>query len=582
MATSSPDRTVRSVHCFRGARRDRCSNIAATAPYGQSTLETQSEPALTSGGRRRGGAAWLRSAMPRSPGSRPRASTSRCSSSDAPKPPRHGDDRRALPAETARRAESCSSRCRGLLALRSGRLVRPLLVDGRAFHRFHRRRLRRRAHGDAVGQGLGLRRRGRRHGQRRGARRRRHRPHRRRRLQARGRGRAATTSRPSSATIERIGKQIAAQEAAVDAGQSPARLRQGRGHARRARAQAPAGSSPGTSSRASRRWSRRRPTATRRSRRCRAREAGVDGGADQRRRASGAEGRGRAHAEAARRPRSPRRSAISPSRSSARPFDGVIGNRAVQTGDYVQPGQRLASLVPARRRLCRCQLQGDAARRPASRPAGRHRGRCAARPRHQGHASSSVAPASGSVFSLLPPDNATGNFTKIVQRIPVRIRVPAAVGKQELLRPGMSVVVSVNTKPDAADDAPAGSRPPTVVDRRRQLSAAARQGVSSWPTTTRSSRPERQRRSHRSAPPRRLPGDGVRHVHGDPRHPDRVGLADRDPGRPCRQLERDHLGADGLPHRRGGDDPAVGVPVARARARASCSPSRRRALPPRA
>jgi membrane fusion protein (multidrug efflux system) len=61
----------------------------------------------------------------------------------------------------------------------------------------------------------------------------------------------------------------------------------------------------------------------------------------------------------------------------------------------------------------------------------------------------SFAPASGSVFSLLPPDNATGNFTKVVQRIPVRIRVPANVGAEEVLRPGMSVVVTVDTKPGA-------------------------------------------------------------------------------------------------------------------------------------
>jgi membrane fusion protein (multidrug efflux system) len=59
----------------------------------------------------------------------------------------------------------------------------------------------------------------------------------------------------------------------------------------------------------------------------------------------------------------------------------------------------------------------------------------------------SVAPASGSVFSLLPPDNATGNFTKIVQRLPVRIAVPSEVAEQGMLRPGMSVVVSVDTKP---------------------------------------------------------------------------------------------------------------------------------------
>jgi membrane fusion protein, multidrug efflux system len=61
----------------------------------------------------------------------------------------------------------------------------------------------------------------------------------------------------------------------------------------------------------------------------------------------------------------------------------------------------------------------------------------------------SFAPASGSVFSLLPPDNATGNFTKVVQRLPVRILVPVEVADQSVLRPGMSVVVSVNTKPGA-------------------------------------------------------------------------------------------------------------------------------------
>jgi len=64
----------------------------------------------------------------------------------------------------------------------------------------------------------------------------------------------------------------------------------------------------------------------------------------------------------------------------------------------------------------------------------------------------SFSPASGAVFSLLPPDNATGNFTKIVQRLPVRIHVPLAVAREGLLRPGMSVVVSVNTKASAVGD----------------------------------------------------------------------------------------------------------------------------------
>src|SRR5216683_3219089 len=63
----------------------------------------------------------------------------------------------------------------------------------------------------------------------------------------------------------------------------------------------------------------------------------------------------------------------------------------------------------------------------------------------------SISPAAGSVFTLLPPDNATGNFTKIVQRLPVRVRVPKDVAKQNLLRAGMSVYTTVDTT--AATDA---------------------------------------------------------------------------------------------------------------------------------
>ena len=130
------------------------------------------------------------------------------------------------------------------------------------------------------------------------------------------------------------------------------------------------------------------------------------------------------------------------------PFDGVVGNRAVQTGDYVQPGQRLASLVPLdgvyidanfkETQLARLRPGQTVSISVDALPDRKFTGTVA-----------SFAPASGSVFTLLPPDNATGNFTKIVQRIPVRVRVPADVAGEEVLRPGMSVVVSINTK--AAD-----------------------------------------------------------------------------------------------------------------------------------
>jgi membrane fusion protein (multidrug efflux system) len=130
------------------------------------------------------------------------------------------------------------------------------------------------------------------------------------------------------------------------------------------------------------------------------------------------------------------------------PVDGVIGNRAVETGDFVQVGQRLASLVPLddvyidanfkETQLARLHVGQPVAISVDALPDHAIEGTVA-----------SVAPASGAVFSLLPPDNATGNFTKIVQRIPVRIEVPADVAWRRVLRPGMSVVVSVDTKPSA-------------------------------------------------------------------------------------------------------------------------------------
>jgi len=140
------------------------------------------------------------------------------------------------------------------------------------------------------------------------------------------------------------------------------------------------------------------------------------------------------------------------------PLDGVIGNRAVQTGDYVQVGQRLASLVPLDEVYVTANFKETQVAH--LRPGQSASVTVDALPEHtfQGTVES-FSPASGAVFSLLPPDNATGNFTKIVQRLPVRIRVPLAVAHEGLLRPGMSVVVSVNTKQGALAD---GGAPPQV------------------------------------------------------------------------------------------------------------------------
>lgn len=131
------------------------------------------------------------------------------------------------------------------------------------------------------------------------------------------------------------------------------------------------------------------------------------------------------------------------------PVDGVFGNRAVQTGDFVQTGQRIASLVPLNEVYIDANFKETQLAR--LRPGQRASIAVDALPDHniEGRVAS-LSPASGAVFSLLPPDNATGNFTKIVQRLPVRIEVPADVATKRLLRSGMSVVVSVNTKAEIA------------------------------------------------------------------------------------------------------------------------------------
>ena len=127
------------------------------------------------------------------------------------------------------------------------------------------------------------------------------------------------------------------------------------------------------------------------------------------------------------------------------PVDGVVGNRAMQPGDYVQTGQRLASLVP----LDGVYIDANFKETQLARlqPGQKVAINVDALPEHtiEGYVDS-VSPASGALFSLLPPDNATGNFTKIVQRLAVRIRVPADVAKRGALKAGMSVVVTVETK----------------------------------------------------------------------------------------------------------------------------------------
>jgi membrane fusion protein (multidrug efflux system) len=127
------------------------------------------------------------------------------------------------------------------------------------------------------------------------------------------------------------------------------------------------------------------------------------------------------------------------------PVDGVVGNKAVEVGTFVQPGARLAALVPLE------SVHVDANFKEtqiASLLPGQHvHIEVDAYPgKDIGGTVESVSPAAGSVFSLLPAENATGNFTKIVQRVPVRIAVTPDAANEGILRPGMSVIVSIDSR----------------------------------------------------------------------------------------------------------------------------------------
>jgi membrane fusion protein, multidrug efflux system len=127
------------------------------------------------------------------------------------------------------------------------------------------------------------------------------------------------------------------------------------------------------------------------------------------------------------------------------PYDGVIGNVAVQVGDLVSAGQRLAALVPVD------QLYIDANFKETQIadlvPGSKVKIHIDAYDEHPIEGTvASISPASGAVFSLLPAENATGNFTKITQRVPVRITLPADALAKGNLRAGLSVVVDVDTR----------------------------------------------------------------------------------------------------------------------------------------
>jgi membrane fusion protein (multidrug efflux system) len=128
----------------------------------------------------------------------------------------------------------------------------------------------------------------------------------------------------------------------------------------------------------------------------------------------------------------------------AAPANGVVSKKSVEVGQLVQPGQPLMSVVPLEdvwvtANLKETEIANVKAGDPAEFTVDAYPGI-----RFQGHVES-LSPATGARFSLLPPDNATGNFTKVVQRLPVRVR-PDKIDSAHPLRPGMSVVVTIQTK----------------------------------------------------------------------------------------------------------------------------------------
>jgi membrane fusion protein, multidrug efflux system len=127
------------------------------------------------------------------------------------------------------------------------------------------------------------------------------------------------------------------------------------------------------------------------------------------------------------------------------PFEGVVGNRSAHVGDYVPAGAPLLSLVPAHGLWVDANFKEDQLARMQPGQEVQIVADIAPGRRITGHVTS-LAPASGAVFSLLPPENATGNFTKIVQRVPVRIALDGNAATLGLLRPGLSVTATVDTK----------------------------------------------------------------------------------------------------------------------------------------
>ena len=129
---------------------------------------------------------------------------------------------------------------------------------------------------------------------------------------------------------------------------------------------------------------------------------------------------------------------------------GRIGDLSVRVGQFVQPGQRLMTLVPVRQIYVTANFKETQVGLVRPGQSVSLEIDALDNVRISGTVES-ISPGTGAEFSILPPENATGNFTKIVQRIPVRISIDAAPEVRRLLVPGMSVVATIDTRSAAGE-----------------------------------------------------------------------------------------------------------------------------------
>jgi membrane fusion protein (multidrug efflux system) len=123
------------------------------------------------------------------------------------------------------------------------------------------------------------------------------------------------------------------------------------------------------------------------------------------------------------------------------PVTGLVGRKSVELGQNVSVGQQLMTIVPTDDIWITANFKETQIRR--MHPGQRVKVRVDGYDRDYAGKIESIAPAAGAKFSLLPPENATGNYVKVVQRVPVRIRLDQGQDPDHLLRPGMSVVPKV-------------------------------------------------------------------------------------------------------------------------------------------